>query len=468
MAHTGSRSDPGELQRRMELAAQLTVCGMSTRQVKTLTAVRVFAPGRRDVDGVYEMLDDFVNERPCWGRGHRRLYCGAGHLWIFGDEEDVAAQRGRVRSAERGKESPLECHSWQQADGMGGWEPLPDRLKIELAHGVDINIQSREMVCPETGEKLCLYDEQEQKLICHVTALKNASQGHTLCSIDEFMRKASEELQEIRRRLCDKREDCQKAKVFLTKLQGQRFEYDKMKQQVQGSIEAAIEYLRQEEQKELARIDRMRERNELVVWEKLSEIEACLQDLNMHIDNADETLDESHPPLFHQRYREFIHSERDEIPIPSIESQKYENYAPQIHNLPLHRVVPPVGSTVRIPQSTLLLTEGQTDVGNVCFMGVFFELHLKHNSNHMGVFLHCPVCDPVYVTMEWALDICDLNREPLITTKVADGKFPKDSAIGWQNAISLDILRRHPAVELSVELRNISYDLQPPVPMHTR
>merc|ERR1719456_519515 len=279
------------------------------------------------------------------------------------------------------------------------------------------------------------------------------------------MEKTSGDVQNIRRQLCEKREECTKAKVFYNKLQGQRFEYDKMKQQVQGSIEAAIEYLKQEEQKELARIDRMRDHNEQVVWEKMSELEGVMVELNNRIDTADEVLDESHPPLFHQKYKELQDQEQDPIPVPPIDSSRYENYAPQIHNLPLHRVVPPVGTTVRIPQSTLLLTEGQTDVGNVCYMGVFFELHLKHHSSHMGVFLHCPVCDPVYVTMEWCLDIYDLNRDPLITTKIADGKFPKDSAIGWQNAISLDVLRRHPAVELSVELRQISYDLQPPIPV---
>eukprot|EP01065_Artemidia_motanka_P048156 TRINITY_DN770_c0_g1_i1.p1 TRINITY_DN770_c0_g1~~TRINITY_DN770_c0_g1_i1.p1 ORF type:complete len:470 (+),score=162.02 TRINITY_DN770_c0_g1_i1:64-1473(+) len=456
--------DVSEMQRRLELASQLTLCGMSNRQVKTLTALRVVASARKDIDGVYEMLDEAVEGRPCWGRGHRRLYCGAGHLWIFGDEDDVAAQRGRVRSAERGKDSPLECHSWQQADGMGGWEALPDRLKIDLAHGIDINIQSREMVSAETGEKLCLYDQDEDRLICHVTALTGSSVGHRICSIDEFMRQAGDEVQDLRHRLCEKRDECQKAKVFFQKLQNQRFEYDKMKQQVQGSIEAAIEYLRQEEQKELARIDRMREHNDHIIWEKVSELEGCLQELNARVESSDECLDESHPPLFHRKYREFLEQQRDDVPVPPIESHRYENYTPQIDKLPLHRVVPPVGTTVRIPQSTLLLTEGQTDVGNVCFMGVFFELHLKHHASNMGVFLHCPVCDPVYVTMEWSLDIYDLNREPLITTKVADGKFPKDSAIGWQNAISLDVLRRHPAVEMTVELRNIAYDLHPPMP----
>ncbi|KAJ9469988.1 hypothetical protein DIPPA_35920 [Diplonema papillatum] len=459
-----------ELAKRIELADQLSKCGMGARQVKTLTCLRVSvgSNSRRDIEGVYEMLEEIVNDSPLWGKGGKRLYCGAGMLWIFGDEDDVAAQRGRVRSAERGKQYPTDCHAWQQADGHGGWEAMPDRLKVDLAHSIDVSIQPREMSCPIDGEKLCLYDHDIDELVCHVCALSGRSVGHTVVSIDEFMQKTMAQVHEVKQRHTHAKEEVGKCRTFFQQLQNQRYEYEKMKQQVQGSIEAAIEYLRQEEQKELARIDAMRERNERVVWEKLGEAEMALQELNARLDTADGVLEETHPPAFHKRVKEFFDKQADDVPLPPVESSQYENYTPQIHTLPLHRVVPPVGTTVRIPQSTLLLTEGQTDVGNVCFQGLFFELHLKHSPTHMGVFLHCPICDPVYVTMEWALDILDLNRDPLITTKVADGKFPKDSAIGWQNAISLDTLRRHPAVEMTIELRHITYDLVPPNAIQAR
>eukprot|EP01063_Lacrimia_lanifica_P039433 TRINITY_DN865_c0_g1_i1.p2 TRINITY_DN865_c0_g1~~TRINITY_DN865_c0_g1_i1.p2 ORF type:complete len:464 (+),score=195.14 TRINITY_DN865_c0_g1_i1:52-1443(+) len=461
-----------ELYKRIELSQQLTKCGMNPRQVKTLTMLRITSTStRRDIEGVYEMMDHAVNDNPIWGKAGKRLYCGTGQLWIFGDEDDVAAQRGRVRSAERGKSFPTECTAWQQADGQGGWEAMPDRLKVELAHSIDVSIQPREMSCPINGEKLCLYDQDLDQLVCHVCALTGRSVGHQMMSIDEFMSRTIGKVNDVKRKNADAKDVVNKCRTFFQQLQNQKYEYDKMKQQVQGSIEAAIEYLRQEEQKELARIDAMKERNERVFWEKISEAEVALGELNSRIDTADAVLEETHPPAFHRRAKEFFDMARDDVPLPPIESTNYENYTPQIHTLPLHRVVPPVGTTVRIPQSTLLLTEGQTDVGNVCFMGLFFELHLKHSPTHMGVFLHCPICDPVYVTMEWALDIVDLNREPLITTKVADGKFPKDSAIGWQNAISLDTLRRHPAVELSIDLRSIAYDLAPPnptLPSHAR
>ena len=390
------------------------------------------------------------------------MYCGTGQLWIFGDEDDVTSQRGRVRSAERNKEFPTDCAAWQQADGQGGWEPMPERVRVELAHSIDVSIQPREMKCQPCGEKLCLYDNDLDQLVCHLCALHGKSVGHSVTSIDEFMQRTTAKVSEVKRAQIASKEEVSKMRIFFQQLQNQKYEYEKMKQQVQGSIDAAIDYLKQEEQKELARIDAMRERNERVFWEKLEEADQALRDLNARVDVADSVLDETHPPAFHKRASEYFEKSRLEVAVPPIESTQYENYTPQIHTLPLHRVVPPVGTTVRIPQSTLLLTEGQTDVGNVCFMGMFFELHLKHSPTHMGVFLHCPICDPVYVTMEWALDIFDLNREPLITTKVADGKFPKDSAIGWQNAIPLETLRRHPAVELSIDLRSIAYDLVPP------
>ena len=374
----------------------------------------------------------------------------------------MVAQRGRVRSEERGRAFPTDCVNWQQADGHGGWEPMPDRISVQLAHNIDVNIQPREMTCSTCNEKLCLFDKDLDSLVCHVCALSGRSVGHAVISIDEYMHTTTARVREVRQLTQSSKDDVTRCMTFFQQLQAQSYEYDKMKDQVRGAIEAAIGYLKQEEAKELSRIDEMRLRNEKVISDKLTEAEIAVQELNHRLELADSSLEETHPPAFSYKSKEYFDKSREPIPIPPIESAAYQNYTPQIHTLPLHRAVPPVGTTVRIPQSTLLLTEGQTDVGNICFMGLFFELHLKHSPTHMGVFLHCPICDPVYVTMEWALDIMDINREPLITTKVADGKFPKDSAIGWQNAISLDTLRKHPAVEMSIDLRSIAYDLVPP------
>eukprot|EP01062_Namystynia_karyoxenos_P066855 TRINITY_DN60779_c0_g1_i1.p1 TRINITY_DN60779_c0_g1~~TRINITY_DN60779_c0_g1_i1.p1 ORF type:complete len:552 (+),score=176.69 TRINITY_DN60779_c0_g1_i1:108-1658(+) len=488
-----------EFGRRRALAEQLLACGATAEQAEALTQLRVTCE-REDLCGVYTLLPGELLQ---WARGEMRLVAGSGQcagLWIFGDAAEVAEQRGAVRSAKRGCAVPLACTDWQESDGEGGWRSCGP-LSITLAHSVDVLVQPRDMLSSATGEKLSLYNpdldiEQGGRLVCHVCALtgpsRTAAEQGRLQGLGEYIRNRTAEVEGQRELLVRDRRAVLQAQEFFEKLAAQGGDYDRLRQQVRASIEAAVQYLRQAEEEELRRIDQMQRNNDSIVSEKLAEARDVLRQLNQRIATADAATSERHPPAFHRKSWGFLELQRREpIKVPPIELERpwvqrwrdppctaereWDNHLPELHLLPLDRVVPPVGATVRVPTELLRAGDGgaaRTDVGCVCVDGVFFELYLAHSAADeegrpeadpaAGVFLHCGNSDPVHVQMDWSLSVQDIAGVPITETRAANGVFTGERAVGWHDAVPFRALDRAaaagelPCVELHLGLSRVT------------